>query len=174
VTTTPPERRSPVIREAVSADLLDVLRIERASFPQPWPFGAFNRFVGRPGFLVAERPPSNGSYTDGGDGDGVPVPGEIVGYVVADTVTEADRPVGHIKDLAVRPDVRGRGVGSTLLERALGVLGATDAGMVKLEVRESNEEARSLYRAFGFTRRRTREHYYADGEDAIVMVAPLE
>jgi ribosomal-protein-alanine N-acetyltransferase len=95
------------VRPASRADLLEVFRIEQAAFPQPWPYGAFEGFLGQEGFLVAA------------DDTGV------VGYVVADTVPNHGRPLGHVKDIAVHPDRRGEGLGATLLERALEVLRAT-------------------------------------------------
>lgn len=141
-------------REAVRADLLSVFRIEKTSFPQPWPFRAFEGFLGMPGFLVAQ--------TD-----------EVVGYVVADDVPNHGRRLGHVKDLAVDPHHRGRGVGATLLERALDVMRERQATSVKLEVRASNGSARSLYRRFGFVHRKTAPGYYADGEDALILVRDL-
>ncbi|PSQ34170.1 ribosomal-protein-alanine N-acetyltransferase RimI [Halobacteriales archaeon QS_9_70_65] len=42
------------VREAVRADLLEVFRIEKRSFAQPWPYAAFEGFLGEPGFLVAD------------------------------------------------------------------------------------------------------------------------
>jgi ribosomal-protein-alanine N-acetyltransferase len=146
----------PTVREAVQADLLAVYRIETESFPQPWPFGAFERYVGEPGFLVAD--------TDEG----------VAGFVVADTVPNHARPLGHVKDLAVHPERRGEGIGSQLLERALGVLAVGGASSVKLEVRESNDGARSLYDEFGFEHRQTIPGYYDNGEDAHVMVVDLD
>lgn len=147
-----PGQPAPTVREAVDADLLAVFRIEKASFPQPWPFTAFERFVGEPGFLVAEVGPG------------------VAGYVVADSMPNHGRPLGHVKDIAVHPDYRGEGIGSLLLDRALGVLAAGGARSVKLEVRESNDAARSLYEEFGFTHRKTVPRYYDDGEDALVLV----
>lgn len=143
---------APSVREAVDADLLAVFRIEKASFPEPWPFTAFERFVGEPGFLVAEVGPG------------------IAGYIVADSMPNHGRPLGHVKDIAVHPDYRGEGIGSLLLDRALGVLAAGGARSVKLEVRESNDAARSLYEEFGFSHRKTVRRYYDDGEDALVLV----
>jgi ribosomal-protein-alanine N-acetyltransferase len=140
------------VRPASRADLLEVFRIEQAAFPQPWPYGAFEGFLGEEGFLVAA------------DDTGV------VGYVVADTVPNHGRPLGHVKDIAVHPDRRGEGLGATLLERALEVLGAADASRVKLEVRAGNEAAIQLYRQFGFRHHHTVPRYYDDGEDALVMV----
>ena len=150
-TTTPRETPDPEIRPAVRADLLEVFRIEQASFPQPWPFSAFERFLDAPGFLVA--------LDDG-----------VVGYVVADTVPNHGRPLGHVKDIAVRPDQRGEGVGATLLERALSVLAREGTSRVKLEVRAGNDAAIRLYRGFGFSHHHTVPRYYDDGEDALVML----
>ncbi|WP_244510270.1 ribosomal protein S18-alanine N-acetyltransferase [Natronobacterium texcoconense] len=143
------------IRPAKRADLLAVVRIENASFPQPWPHEAFERFLGEPGFLVA--------VSDGA----------VVGYVVGDVVSNVGRQLGHIKDVAVHPDRRGNGVGSALLSRSIPVLAAHGADSVKLEVRESNDGAKHLYRKFGFEPLRRVPDYY-DGEDAIVMIRKLE
>lgn len=140
------------VREAQRADLLAVFRIEQASFPQPWPFRAFERFLGEPGFLVAER---NGT---------------IVGYVVTDSVPNHGRAIGHVKDFAVHPEHRGRGVGTSLLQRTLADLAMRGVHTVKLEVRENNDAAIRLYRQHGFTHRQTSPRYYSNGEDALVMV----
>jgi ribosomal-protein-alanine N-acetyltransferase len=85
-------------------------------------------------------------------------------------VSNHGRPLGHVKDIAVRGERRGEGIGSQLLERALGVLDARGAGSVKLEVRANNERAQALYRRYGFDHRRTVPRYYNDGEDALVFV----
>ena len=150
------------IRPAVQADLLAVFRIEKASFPQPWPFSAFERFLDEPGFLVA-------CGADGHADDA----GPVLGYVVADCIRNHGRPLGHIKDLAVHPDRRGAGIGSALLRRALHTLDAQGARNVKLEVRRTNDVARSLYDGVGFEYLKTVPRYYADGEDAIVYVLDL-
>jgi ribosomal-protein-alanine N-acetyltransferase len=156
VTTHPGEAAPVRIRPAERADLLAVMRIEKASFPQPWPYDAFQRFVGRPGFLVAD------DRAGGPDGD------PVVGYVVSDVIRNYGRPLGHVKDIAVHPDRRGEGIGRALLERALSTL--SEARSIKLEVRESNRVAIDLYRDYGFEPLRRRPRYYDDGEDAVVMV----
>lgn len=145
------------IRQAQRADLLAVVRIENASFSQPWPHDAFETFLGEPGFLVA---------IDGNR--------SIVGYVVSDVTPNYGRNLGHVKDIAVHPDHRGVGIGSALLTRALSVLGAYDADSIKLEVRPSNNDARRLYRSFGFDPLRRVPEYYDNDEDAIVMIYELE
>lgn len=163
MTTTASEAGSVPVREATRADLLDVFRIEQRSFPQPWPFAAFERFLGQPGFLVAcDATAAEAS------------PDDVVGYVVADTVPNHGRPLGHVKDLAVAPEHRGAGLGSLLLERAMVEMARLDAASVKLEVRESNEAAIGLYRRHGFDHRRTVPRYYEDGEAALIMVRDLE
>jgi ribosomal-protein-alanine N-acetyltransferase len=144
------------VRQAEQADLLDVLRIERASFTQPWPFSAFEQSLDAPGFLVAERD------------------GEVIGYIVADTIPNHGRDLGHVKDLAVKFDERGAGIGTHLLRQALSAMAVEGATDVKLEVRESNQGAKRLYRRFGFRSSRRVASYYSDGEDAVIMVLDLE
>jgi ribosomal-protein-alanine N-acetyltransferase len=151
VTTTGP-RADVGVREAARADLLDVFDIEKRSFSQPWPYAAFERLLDAPGFLVAE------------DDD------EVVGYVVADTLRDHGAPVGHVKDIAVEPDRRGEGIGRTLLSQALMRLFVEGADRVKLEVREGNRAAQSLYEGFDFEVHHVVSNYYDDGEDAYVMV----
>lgn len=151
-----PKSDSVVVRRVEQADLLDVLRIERASFPQPWPFSAFERSLDAPGFLVAERDD------------------EVIGYVVADTVPNHGRDRGHVKDLAVKFDERGAGIGTRLLRQALSALAIEGAAEVKLEVREDNEGAKRLYRRFGFQPARRVTNYYSDGENAVIMVLDLD
>jgi len=146
------------IRGAERADLLAVFRIEKSSFEQPWPFSAFEGLLDKPGFLIAHDETAREP---------------VVGYVVADTVPTRGQSLGHVKDLAVHPDRRGQGIGRALLTRALGHLRIQGAGTVKLEVRPSNEPARSLYRASGFEHARTVSGYYDDGEDALVLTREL-
>jgi ribosomal-protein-alanine N-acetyltransferase len=144
------------VRQAERADLLDVFRVEKTCFSEPWPYSAFESYLGEPGFLVAT-----------GDGD-------VLGYVVSDVMPNHGRDIGHVKDLAVRPEARGRGVGSSLLRRALVALSLDGASLVKLEVRAGNDPALSLYRGVGFDPARRIPRYYADGEDAFLMILDLE
>ena len=144
------------VRQAEQADLLDVLRIERASFAQPWPFSALERSLDAPAFLVAERD------------------NEVIGYVVADTIPNHGRDIGHIKDLAIKFDERGNGLGTRLLRQALSAMAVEGAASVKLEVRTNNQGAKRLYRRFGFQARRRVTSYYSDGEDAVIMTLDLQ
>jgi ribosomal-protein-alanine N-acetyltransferase len=145
-----------VIRRANRADLLDVLRIERACFSEPWSYSAFELFVDEPAFFVAVR------------GD------DVLGFVVADVMPNHGKDIGHVKDLAVRSDARGVGLGRRLLLRALTGMAIAGAAVVKLEVRVSNEPARTLYESVGFEPARRVPRYYRDGEDAFIMVLDVD
>ncbi|WP_254537078.1 GNAT family N-acetyltransferase [Halomarina litorea] len=172
VTTTPRDAdATPTVRQAERGDLLEVFRIERRVFPQPWPFEAFERFLDEPGFMVAE-------CAADGDSDGSRDwrRGEraVAGYVVADLTPNFGRDIGHVKDLAVDPEFQGRGVGTLLLNHALATVEAQGAHATKLEVREDNDPALALYRRHGFEHRRTVPRYYADGTNALVLVRTRE
>jgi ribosomal-protein-alanine N-acetyltransferase len=146
-----------IVRPAERADLLEIFRIEKASFPEPWPYAAFERFLDEPGFLVAAR---------GAD---------VLGYAVCRLTPDHDpgRDLGHLKDLAVRPDERRRGIGRLLVTRSLARMAAAGAVRAKLEVRASNDGARALYRRVGFEPARRLPGYYGDGEDALLMLVDL-
>ena len=150
----------PTVRQVERADLLDVYRIEQSVFPQPWPFEAFERFLDEPGFMVAEATTADGTA--------------IAGYVVADLTPNFGRDIGHVKDLAVRESFRGQGLGRLLLRHALASLEARGATTTRLEVRANNGPAIGLYRDHGFEHRRTVPGYYADGENALVLVRERE
>ncbi|WP_123623630.1 ribosomal protein S18-alanine N-acetyltransferase [Halorubrum sp. CSM-61] len=143
------------VRPVERADLLAVVRIERACFSDPWPYDAFERLLDEPAFLVAERE------------------GAVVGYVVADSTPNHGRDIGHVKDLAVHPEAREEGLGRTLLRSALARLRTVGVAVVRLEVREGNAAARSLYADEGFDPIRRISNYYRDGEDALVLVVDL-
>lgn len=157
VTATDDPPASPLsIEPAARTDLLTVYRIEQECFPQPWPYAAFEHHLEAEAFLLARQT------------------GTIVGYVVGDLVDGFPGPVGHVKDLAVHPEYRRRGIARRLLARALVDLDDAGAVRAELEVRRSNDAARALYDEFGFERRGLRSGYYTDGEDAIVMTRTFE
>ncbi|WP_348607249.1 GNAT family N-acetyltransferase [Halobaculum rarum] len=162
----------PRIRPADRADLLGVFRIEKAVFTQPWPYAAFEGLLDAPGFLVAEGD-TEGSHDSGRDaatgGTASIDAGDVLGYVVGDVTPNHGRDIGHIKDLAVHPDAQGEGLGRRLLRASLSELAAAGASAVKLEVRERNHRAQSLYADEGFRSARRIPRYYGDGEAAFVM-----
>lgn len=76
----------------------------------------------------------------------------------------------HINTLAVRPALRGQGIGRALLAHVLDDARAQGARRATLEVRASNVAAIRLYAAFGFTTESVRKGYYpSPPDDALVL-----
>ncbi len=73
----------------------------------------------------------------------------------------------HINNFAIDPVFQQKGLGLKLIRFILGSF--KEYKQAFLEVRESNSAAINLYKKSGFKKFFTRENYYADGEDAIVM-----
>jgi [ribosomal protein S18]-alanine N-acetyltransferase len=148
------------IRRAVRRDLAAMLRIEQASFADPWTVDSLATALSleRMRVLVAEA-------GDAGRRDGDVAP-DVLGYVVALVVG----PEAEIADLAVAPEARRQGIGRALLAGALAALQAAAVRTVYLEVRESNLAARTLYDSYGFESvGRRRGYYRSPVEDALVL-----
>lgn len=131
-------------------DLDEILAIENDSFPLPWNRDHFlDELKSAYAFpLVAIVPEQR-----------------IAGYICPRLLLDE----GHILDIAVHRDFRGRGVGRLLVERVLRECREGGAEVVTLEVRPSNEAAIALYRRLGFVETGRRRRYYENGEDAILM-----
>jgi len=135
--------RPPTIRPARKADIPELDRIQRLA-PEAvlWDASGYLAYDCR----VAE------------------LRGRIAGFVVCRKLSDDE---AEVLSLVVDPDVRRRGVGALLMHEALDHL----AGRTwYLEVRESNQPARKLYRKLGFQDIDLRPAYYQDtGEAAVVM-----
>ena len=79
----------------------------------------------------------------------------------------------EILTLAVVPTARRAGLGRALLAAATAEAAACGAQVMFLEVAAANAAARALYAASGFVPVGRRRRYYADGQDALVLRAPL-
>lgn len=90
---------------------------------------------------------------------------EGAGFLLA-TVVAGDC---ELHAIAVRPELRRRGWARTLLHQAFTAAQNRGATAMFLEVRAKNEAARAFYSVEGFEESGVRRHYYADGEDAILM-----
>jgi ribosomal-protein-alanine N-acetyltransferase len=138
-----------------ATDVEAVVAIETEAFTSPWSAETFTNLLDRPGLelLVLE---------DEREG--------VIGYAVLWCVLDQ----GELANVAVTPRLRGRGLGTRLLDRVLEVARARGVEMVFLEVRPSNERAVDLYRRFGFTDVGRRKAYYEHPkEDALIMSARL-
>ena len=139
------------LRPMDAADLDQVMQIEPTLYSHPWTRGNFDDSL-RVGYAcwVAQC----GTV--------------LAGYgVLMMGAGEA-----HLLNLSVAAAWQGRGLGSALLEKFVGIARAGNAAQMFLEVRPSNAGARRLYTAFGFREMTIRRGYYPAGrgrEDAILM-----
>jgi ribosomal-protein-alanine N-acetyltransferase len=138
-----------VIREASLDDLDEIYKIEKESFPDPYPKGLLKAFLFFPGTYIVAL-----------------FGGIIVGYTIGVVRYET---IGHIVSIAVSKEKRRSGVGRQLLIKAVERLRLKGAQSIRLEVRESNVEAIELYKKAGFSTKEKIEGYYIDGESALVM-----
>lgn len=140
------------IRPMVLEDLPQVIKIERESYRSPWSLDDFVREITMNTraqyFVVVEDD-------------------EVVGFV--GTWLLADE--GHITNIAVTTEKRGKGYGKLLTLEAIKSLQERQASYIILEVRVSNEKAINLYKSVGFRIIQLRKGYYMDtNEDAFVMI----
>ncbi len=76
----------------------------------------------------------------------------------------------HINNLAIRPELRNRGLGRILLQHVLREAERLGAVHATLEVRRSNAAARRLYEGAGFRIAGVRPSYYTHPiEDALIL-----
>ena len=142
------------MRPMAAGDAAEVAGMEAATFSTPWKEDTFLSLLARPGveLWVAEWE------------------GEVAAYAILWCILEE----GELANIAVRDDVRGRGLGSALLDRMLGVAEKAGVRNLYLEVRESNEGALRLYSGRGFVEVGVRKAYYErPKEDARVLKKEL-
>lgn len=91
---------------------------------------------------------------------------KIVGYVGVWFVVDE----GHITNVAVHSDYRGKKIGDKLVKEMVELCKENNIVAMTLEVRVSNTVAQNLYRKYGFKMGGIRKEYYSDNkEDAIIM-----
>ncbi len=139
-------------RLKTAEDLDGVLRLEEASFNNPTTREWYERELERPDvcFIYVLRTPEH------------PVAAFCAFWLVAGQV--------HINNLAVLPELRGRGIGTQLLEALIAEAAHLGAVLLTLEVRQSNTPALRLYARSGFTQEGVRKNYYTRPvEDALIL-----
>jgi ribosomal-protein-alanine N-acetyltransferase len=139
------------IREFTPVDLNAILSLEKECFDKD----AFDKdiflefYETEPyGFLVGE-------YND-----------KLIGYVIISTRRNTRN--GEIISIAVSPEYRKRGIGSSLLKKSLEVLKSKNVENVRLIVRKSNMIAQNFYRKHKFEEVEFIKNYYKN-EDGIIM-----
>lgn len=145
-----------VERLASTADLDGVLAIEEASFNNPTTRAWYEAELQRPEicFIYVMRTAE------------APVAAFCAFWKVGDQA--------HVNQLAVRPDLRGRGLGRQLIEAVAVEAAHLGATSLTLEVRESNAPALRLYERTGFSRAAVRQNYYTNPvEHALILSRSL-
>lgn len=141
-----------VERLSGEADLAGVLEVEAESFNHPWTRQMYEVELARPDVChvyVARIP-------------GCRVAGFCAFWRVLDEA--------HINNVAVRPALRGQGLGARLLAYTLEEASRLGAPAATLEVRRSNVGAIRFYERFGFREQGVRRQYYVDPvEDALIL-----
>ena len=151
------------ISPLLKADIPEVLEIEIQGQPEPWTERSFLEEIERlNSFALVARLDNDIAVAE-------PSPvlrGRIGGYIffwcVADEI--------QILNIAVRRDLRRRGIGRSLLERAILAGKQKNARCVNLEVRESNMAARRLYENSGFRVVGKRPNYYGENTEAAILM----
>jgi ribosomal-protein-alanine N-acetyltransferase len=144
----------PLIRRAVPTDIPAIVAIEKESFIDPWEESVFlEAFTYFPTtYFVAV---CNGIVT---------------GFVVGGLEDTGENIYGHLCNFGVSSAYRKRGIGRLLLRRLEHQFALELATGVQLEVRVSNTRAQRFYSKLGYKTVFEIDGYYADGEDALVMM----
>ena len=137
------------IRRATLKDLVSIQKMEGRIFNNPWSNKSIRNELKRDRNslnLVAEMDQ------------------KIIGYFFAHLL---DNEI-HILNIAIDVTYQHQGYGKQFFKEILE--NYLQYGDVYLEVKQSNFPAINLYLNFGFEEIDIREAYYADGEDAVIMV----
>ncbi|MDL5031401.1 ribosomal protein S18-alanine N-acetyltransferase [Pelomonas sp. APW6] len=146
----------PGLRRMQVPDVEAVLAIENAVYEFPWSRGNFidSLAAGYEAWLLAE---------------GTTVTGYFLALQGVDEM--------HLLNISVAPGQQGRGHARAMLDVLCRLCRQAGCLQLWLEVRQSNERARALYRRYGFTEVGQRRAYYpaANGlrEDAVLMSLQL-
>ena len=149
----------PVLRRMEEEDLPAVMDLDALCLKKPWSGAVWRSELESPFglYLVLEE-----ERADEEPSDRRSIFGQIgVRHVSGEL---------HVTTIAVRPERRRRGYARILLGTALAAF--PKALVVHLEVRPSNEAARTLYESLGFVTTGRRRGYYGD-EDALLMTLYL-
>jgi len=139
------------VRPVKSEDLRAINELEEATFKDPFP----SYFISQ---LADQNPHTFLVAVDSGN---------VIGYAVVDNWSDHQ----HLVSIAVRADLRRKGIGQALLDR---LTERSKEGPLRLELRRSNKTALAFYLKNGFSQTGTAHGYYTDGEDAIQMEKLIE
>jgi len=130
-------------------DLGDLRRIEKFCFPKDaWPLFDLIGILTFPNIVRLK------AVSDS----------QMVGFVAGD-IKRSER-LAWIATIGVLPAYRRRGIGAALLRACEAQI---DVPVIRLVVRQSNQDAIRLYERFGYAIMGKWRRYYSDGEDGAVM-----
>lgn len=161
----PPEPKRFFLRPLVAADLEPTVTLDRAALGGLWTLDGYRRELESPcsdllGLFVSPEAGPEAS----------PEASPDTAAPIAMGCQWAILDEAHITLLAVHPDFQGQGLGQTLLWGLLEAAHRRRMARATLEVRTTNQIARSLYEKFGFQQAGIRKNYYAaTGEDAAIL-----
>ena len=139
-----------LVRPMTVEDISAVVEIEKESFTTPWTPHAF-RLEMRNSLAVYKV---------------VEVDGRVAAYGGMWLILDE----GHVTNIAVHPDFRGRHLGRKIMEVLMDEARQRKLLRMTLEVRKQNHVAIALYKDLGFLLAGIRPGYYQDtGEDALIM-----
>ena len=129
----------------------DVLNIEAASNLTPWSKKTFQKIleIRSISFVIRSKE-------------------SVVAFCIANKVLDDC----HLQNIAVIEKLRGKGIGTFMLNILFKRVKLSNLDTILLEVRESNEIARKFYRDNGFKELSVRKNYYKaekGRENAIIM-----
>ena len=155
-TATASESLNFLIDRMTEHDLVEVCAIEEMSELSAWGWDAYHNEMRShldTIMLVARLDSTGYEY-------------QLAGFIVARLIADEL----HVNNVAVRPEFRGRRLGSMLLRATLEQGGLRQAKVAQLEVRANNTAAHGLYRRCGFEVVGRRKNYYRNPtEDALLM-----
>jgi len=146
-----------LIRHAIPADFESLLAIDVSSFPGGVAYDATELAY----FVNHERAETIVLEADG----------KIVAFLIMEI--HRNRRTATIVTLDVCENERRNGYGSQLLRRSEEMLIDFGVEAYDLQVDVTNTGAIAFYKKHGFTTVRTLRHYYANGNDAFLMVKEL-
>ncbi|AFS77349.1 ribosomal-protein-alanine acetyltransferase RimI [Gottschalkia acidurici 9a] len=139
-----------IVKEMSYEDIDGVVEVENMSFVTPWSKESFeNELKNKLAVYVVAK-----------DDDRVVAYGGV--WLIIDE--------GHVTNIAVHTQYRGKEIGSLILDELIRLCKQKNMTSMTLEVRKSNEAAKNLYKKFNFEEIGIRPKYYSDNnEDAIIM-----
>jgi ribosomal-protein-alanine acetyltransferase len=96
-------------------------------------------------------------------------PDELVGYIAGIVYHGLRFRTAKIYSMAVKPGLRHKGIGSSLLKYFEAKAREDKCHSITLEVRRTNRSAKSLYERFGYEVEEVLSNYYAPGSDGLRM-----